>query len=36
MENCRTCEICNDNVHRAFMQKHLGSKEKLENKKQKK
>ena len=23
MENSRTCEICNVNVHRASMQKHL-------------
>ena len=26
MENSRTCEICNVNVHRASMQKHLRSK----------
>ena len=25
MENSRTCEICNVNVHRASMQKHLRS-----------
>ena len=27
MENSLTCEICNGNVHRASMQKHLRSKE---------
>ena len=26
MENSRTCEICNVNVHRVSMQKHLRSK----------
>ena len=26
MENSRTCEVCNVNVHRASMQKHLRSK----------
>ena len=31
MENSRTCEICNVNVHRASMQKHLRSKKQLEN-----
>ena len=31
MENGRTCEICNVNVHRASMQKHLRSKKHLEN-----
>ena len=31
MENSRTCEICNVNVHRASMQKHLRSKKHLEN-----
>ena len=31
MENSRTCEICNVNVHRASMQKHLISKKHLEN-----
>ena len=31
MENSRTCEICNLNVHRASMQKHLRSKKHLEN-----
>ena len=30
-ENSRTCEICNVNVHRASMQKHLISKKHLEN-----
>ena len=34
MENSRTCEICNVNVHRASMQKHLRSKKHLENMKQ--
>ena len=32
MENSRTCEICNVDVHRASMQKHLRSKKHLENK----
>ena len=31
MENSRTCEVCNVNVHRASMQKHLRSKNHLEN-----
>ena len=31
MENSHTCEICNVNVHRASMQKHLRSKKQLEN-----
>ena len=31
MENGRTCEVCNVNVHRASMQKHLRSKKHLEN-----
>ena len=31
MENSRTCEICNVNVHRASMQKHLRSKKHLKN-----
>ena len=31
MENSRTCELCNVNVHRASMQKHLRSKKHLEN-----
>ena len=30
MENSRTCEVCNVNVHRASMQKHLRSKKHLE------
>ena len=30
MENSRTCEICNVDVHRASMQKHLRSKKHLE------
>ena len=34
MENSRTCEICNVNVHRPSMQKHLRSKKHLENVKQ--
>ena len=31
MENSRTCEVCNVNIHRASMQKHLRSKKHLEN-----
>ena len=31
MENSRTCEVCNVDVHRASMQKHLRSKKHLEN-----
>ena len=31
MENSRTCEVCNINVHRASMHKHLRSKKHLEN-----
>ena len=31
MENSRTCEVCNINVHRASIQKHLRSKKHLEN-----
>ena len=31
MENSRTCEICNINVHRASLAKHLKSKKHLEN-----
>ena len=34
MEKSRTWEICNVNVHRASMQKHLRSKKHLENIKQ--
>ena len=34
MENSRTCESCNVNVHRASMQKLLRSKKHLENIKQ--
>ena len=34
MENSRTCEICNMNVHRASYVKHLRSKKTLENIKQ--
>ena len=30
MENSRTCEICNVNVHRASFVKHLRSKKHLE------
>ena len=30
MENSRTCEICNVDVQRASMQKHLRSKKQLE------
>ena len=31
MQNSRTCDVCNVNVHRASMQKHLRSKKHLEN-----
>ena len=31
MENSRTCEVCNVNVHRASFEKHLSSKKHLEN-----
>ena len=31
MENSRTCEVCNVNVHRASFLKHLRSKKHLEN-----
>ena len=31
MENSRTCEVCNVNVHRASFVKHLRSKKNLEN-----
>ena len=31
MENNRTCEICNVNLHRASFVKHLRSKKYLEN-----
>ena len=34
MENSRTCDICNVNVHRASFVKHLGSKKHLEKEKQ--
>ena len=34
MEDSRTCEICNVNVHRAPMQKHLRSEKHSENIKQ--
>ena len=34
MENSRTCEVCNVTVHRASMQKHLISKNHIENMKQ--
>ena len=30
MENSRTCEVCNINVHRANLAKHLKSKKHLE------
>ena len=30
MENSRTCEVCNVNVHRASIVKHLRSKKRLE------
>ena len=31
MDNSRTCEVCNINVHRASLAKHLKSKKHLEN-----
>ena len=31
MENSRTCEVCNVNVHRASFVKHLRSKKRIEN-----
>ena len=31
MQNSRTCEICNVNVHKASMQKYLRSKKHSEN-----
>ena len=31
MENSRTCNVCNVNVHRASFAKHLRSKKHLEN-----
>ena len=31
MENSRTCEVCNVNVHRASFLKHLGSKKSYRN-----
>ena len=31
MENSRTCDVCNVNVHRASSAKHLRSKKHLEN-----
>ena len=31
MENSRTCEVCNVNLHGASFAKHLGSKKHLEN-----
>ena len=34
MENSRTCDICNVNVHLASYAKHLRSKKHLENHKQ--
>ena len=34
MENSRTCELCNVNVHRVTMQKHLRKSKHLENIKQ--
>ena len=34
MENSRRCEICNVDVHRASMQKHLRSEKHLKNEKQ--
>ena len=34
MENSRTCEVCNVNVHKASFVKHLRSKKHLRNDKQ--
>ena len=34
MKNSRTCEVCNVNVQRAYMQKHLKSKKHSEKLKQ--
>ena len=34
MQNSRTCEVCNVNVHRTTFVKHLRSKKLLENKEQ--
>ena len=34
MENSRTCENCNNNVHRASYAKHLRSKKHLQKEKQ--
>ena len=34
MENSRTCEVCNVNIHRASMPKHLGVKKHIEDEKQ--
>ena len=31
MENSRTCEVCNVNVHRASLVEHLRSKKHIEN-----
>ena len=31
MENSRSCEICNVDIHRASMQKHLRSRKHVEN-----
>ena len=31
MDNSRTCDVCNVNVHRASFAKHLRSKKHLEN-----
>ena len=31
MNNSRTCDVCNVNVHRASFAKHLRSKKRLEN-----
>ena len=31
MENSRTCEVCNVNVHRVSLVKHLRSKKHIEN-----
>ena len=34
MENSRTCQTCNVNVHRASIAKHMRSEKHLENEKQ--
>ena len=34
MENSRTCDVCNVNIHRASMLEHLRSKKHLQNERQ--